>query len=277
MRMVIILLATSFSCNEEARPPITAPGVEPEAAQDRVGTVGAERRVGTDVTDAEVEGTMFQDTTPVRQLDVYLDGFHIMKDDPNNQLEAHHYCRKQSDQFVQCVIYDGTTDVSNLVGVEYIISEVQFNQLPEDEKRYWHPHNYEILSGLLVAPGMLDASEDALMRDMMNSYGKTWHLWDTGFHGKPATSRLPLGEPMLAWSVNYDGELYPALLTQRDQRLDMRTAEVREERAELRSLAHPQKGVDALREKLPSRTGTVEGVRDLDGWAESPGAMQNGK
>ena len=36
-------------------------------------------------------------------------------------------------------------------GLEYIISEKLHNTLPTDEKAYWHPLNYEILSGQLQA------------------------------------------------------------------------------------------------------------------------------
>lgn len=39
-------------------------------------------------------------------------------------------------------------------GLEYIISEKLYNTLPTDEKAYWHPLNYEILSGQLRRPGL---------------------------------------------------------------------------------------------------------------------------
>ena len=44
-------------------------------------------------------------------------------------------------------------------GVEYIISEKLFETLPSEEKKYWHPHNGEILSGQLVAPGIPKMAE----------------------------------------------------------------------------------------------------------------------
>ncbi len=67
------------------------------------------------------------------------------------------------------------------------------------EKKYWHPHNAEILSGQLVAPGIPAVAEEALMKGKMNSYGKTWHVWNTGSMGQGGDT-LPLGPPMLAWS-----------------------------------------------------------------------------
>ena len=109
-------------------------------------------------------------------------------------MEAHHYCKQVNEDFAQCVLFDGNTSDANMNGVEYIISEAAFEKLPADEKKFWHPHNYEILSGQLVGPGLPQAAEKELMRMKMNSYGKTWHFWHTGAPGKPGDS-MPLGEP----------------------------------------------------------------------------------
>jgi Protein of unknown function (DUF1264) len=42
---------------------------------------------------------------------------------------------------------------ARLIGIEYIISEQRFRDLPDEEKRLWHGHHYEVKSGILVAPG----------------------------------------------------------------------------------------------------------------------------
>src|SRR5918912_665692 len=107
----------------------------------------------------EAGADLLQDTTPVKQM------------------EAHHYCHQVNADLLQCVLFDGNTKTANLIGIEYIISERLFASLPQDEQDYWHPHNYEILSGSLVAPGLPDAAEKAFLKLLMNSYGKTWHLW----------------------------------------------------------------------------------------------------
>ena len=54
------------------------------------------------------------------------------------------------------------------------------------------------------------------MRTKMNSYGKTWHVWNTGHEGF-AADQLPLGPAMLAWSFNRDGEALPSLVEKRDR------------------------------------------------------------
>ena len=119
-----------------------------------------------------------QRDAPVANLDVYLVGFHPMKDDPSHQFEAHHFCHVVNEELMQCALFDGNTRAANLTGVEYIISERLYQGLPRRERQYWHPHNGEILSGQLVAPGIPAAAEHALMSSKMNSYGKTWHTWD---------------------------------------------------------------------------------------------------
>jgi hypothetical protein len=37
------------------------------------------------------------------------------------------------------------------------------------------------------------------MKEKMNSYGKTWHVWNTGFHDDKPVDLLPWGDPMLGW------------------------------------------------------------------------------
>lgn len=75
----------------------------------------------------ETGAKALQDTTPVQQFDAYLVGFHPMKDDLGQQMEAHHYCHQVNEDFAQCVLFDGNTASANMNGVEYIVSEKVFN------------------------------------------------------------------------------------------------------------------------------------------------------
>jgi hypothetical protein len=193
---------------------------------------------------------MLQDLSAIRGLDQYLDGFHVMKDDPSMHMEAHHFCKGMNEEFTQCVIFDGNTGDANIIGLEYIISERLFDTLDGEEKKSWHPHNYEILSGELVLPGVPDVAEKAALAKKVNSYGKTWHVWDTGHVGHPAANKLPVGAPKLAWSYNRDGEVPAGLVESRDQRMKIDTAQKRKDRSDLASNAKPQQGVDDLKAKL---------------------------
>ena len=136
-----------------------------------------------------------------------------------------------------------------------------FATLPPRERQYWHPHNAEILSGQLVAPGIPAAAEHALMASKMNSYGKTWHVWHTGMPGEKG-DKLPMGPAQLAWSFNRDGEVQPGLVEQRDKRFRMSSAEKRRERAGLAQIAKPQSGVDDLKDAFKARTQQIPGVVD---------------
>ncbi len=202
----------------------------------------------------EAGARLLQDTTPVKQFDIYMVGFHPAKHDPSLQMEAHHYCHQVNADFLQCVLFDGNTETANLIGIEYIISERLFASLPQDEQTYWHPHNYEILSGSLVAPGLPDRVEKAMLKLLMNSHGKTWHLWHTSQHDGGPGDRLPLGDPMLMWSFNRDGEMDERLRHSRDERLQINSQEKRRDRQDLVALAHPQRGVDALKGAFPNAT-----------------------
>lgn len=237
------------------------------AQEQQVVPPGADKSARTHVLEAGAR--LLQRQAPLQPMDVYLVGFHPLKEQPGHQMEAHHFCRQVNEDFAQCVLFDGAAREANLTGIEYIISERLFETLPAGERRFWHPHNAEILSGQLVAPGLPAPAEKALMKSKMNSYGKTWHVWHTGVFGQPG-DRLPLGPAMLAWSFNRDGEAQAGLVEQRDRRLAVDTADKRRERADLAALARPQSGVDDLR-------GAFAGTRPIPGVVDAraaPGASR---
>jgi hypothetical protein len=218
---------------------------------------GKEETTKTDIL--EGGAALLQGKDPFDRMNIYLVGFHPMKADPSHQMEAHHYCTQINEDFAQCVLFDGNTENAKLTGIEYIISERLFDSLPEEEKKYWHPHNYEILSGQLVAPGLPDIADKELMESKMNSYGKTWHVWSTGT-AEGGGDDFPYGDPMLAWSFNRDGEAKPGLVENRDKRMGIDSEEKRQERKDLIPLAKPQEGVDALKGEFPGETESIIGV-----------------
>src|SRR5689334_2358873 len=194
----------------------------------------------------EAGASLLQDTTPLKDFDIYVVGLHCARHDPEMQMEAHHFCRQVNQDFLQCMIFDGNTKDANLIGIEYIVSERLFATLPEDERTYWHPHNYEILSGQLSAPGLPEVAERALMKELMNSYGKTWHTWHTGRHDGEPGDALPLGDPKLMWSFNRGGEADERLKADFQRSLGLDEASKREQRQGFVALAHPQHGVDTM-------------------------------
>ncbi|XEA95518.1 OBAP family protein [Xanthomonas tesorieronis] len=247
MRIILLapLLLALAACTRDHTDPATHPPGAKETAKTNLLETGAKA---------------LQDNGPVAKLDIHLVGFHPMKDHPHQQMEAHHFCRQVNQDFAQCALFDGDSAQANLTGVEYIISESLFQRLAPEERGYWHPHNGEILSGQLSAPGLPPAAEKELMRNKMNSYGKTWHTWHSR-DGLGPGDAMPTGAAMLAWSFNRDGELQAPLQARRDRVAAHSAAELRADRKELTGLAKPQEGVDLLRPAFPDATpipGVVE-------------------
>ncbi|WP_337061015.1 OBAP family protein [Kineococcus sp. G2] len=233
------------------------------AIQDRPSPVtAAGARKGAWLTVLDAGARLLQSTSPLKGFDVYVAGLHCAKGDPGMQMEAHHYCKVVNDDLLQCLIFDGNTADANLIGIEYIVSGALFDTLPEEEKDYWHPHNYEVFSGQLSAPGLPQKVETSLMKQLVNSYGKTWHTWHTGTHGAPGMD-LPMGDATLMWSFNRDGEADEGLRTGFEQAMGIDSDAKRADRASLLPLAEPQRGVDEMKDDFTGTT-PVPGVVDAD-------------
>jgi len=171
---------------------------------------------------------ILQSKRPIDAMSAYLNGFHFYADDMNRQVEAHHFCTHLTEDFHQCVIFDSNEKNARLIGIEYIVSERIFLSLPEEEKKLWHSHAYEVKSGELIAPGVPDVAEHALMQDLVSTYGKTWHTWqiDRGHS-------LPLGIPQLMMGFTGDGQVDDKLLQLRDERMKLSTADQKHNRADI--------------------------------------------
>ncbi len=165
-----------------------------------------------------------RNAAPLSTIHLYLCAFHVAKMNPKFQIEAHHYCSPVGNGVHQCVIYDSKEPGARLLGTEYIIGDDMYKKLPDDEKKYWHPHAYEILSGQLVAP---DAPEmgDGMFPGLITTWGKTFHTWPD------PTTAVPMGEPLLMWSAGADGQIDPKLIAKRDAQFGISTDKIRERRA----------------------------------------------
>jgi hypothetical protein len=162
---------------------------------------------------------------PLDNFHLYLCAFHLAKKDPSLVIEAHHYCAGVSDGVHQCVIFDKTGPGAKILGVEYIITDKIYRTLPDAEKKYYHPHTYEITSGLLISPGMDPEAEQKLMAGVLTTWGKTWHTWPD------PTTALPMGDPLLMWAATKDGQVKQELLDARDKKFKVSTPDLRKRRA----------------------------------------------
>ncbi|WP_266367287.1 OBAP family protein [Tellurirhabdus rosea] len=187
---------------------------------------GAEKSTKTKVLEAGAAA--LQDKTPLRRMEIYLNGFHFYNGHLDGQMEAHHYCTKLNEDLTQCVIFDGNGKDAKIMGVEYIVSERVYRMLPEDEKKLWHSHHHEVKSGTLIAPGLPAAAEHKLMETIVTTYGKTWHTWHTD-----QDLKLPMGSPALMMGFTKDGQIKPGLVQDRDRRFGVSTPEKREQRRDI--------------------------------------------
>jgi hypothetical protein len=194
----------------------------------KVSSPGTDKK--TDTRALETGADILQDKTPLKRFNTYLDGFHFYNGNMKAQMEAHHYVSQLNEDLHQAVIFDGNGADAKIMGIEYIISERVFNTLPEEEKKLWHSHQYEVKSGELIAPGIPDVAEHELMEKLVSTYGKTIHTWHTD-----QQRTLPIGSPMIMMGFTKDGQLQPSLLQQRDQRFKISTAEKKRQRADIQA------------------------------------------
>ncbi|MDM0032284.1 OBAP family protein [Variovorax sp. J22P271] len=187
----------------------------------------------------ESGAALMQNKPPIEALNAYLDGFHFYSGQPQAQMEAHHYCAILNEELIQCVIYDGNMKDAKLMGVEYIVSERMFRELPTAEKSLWHSHVHEVKSGQLIAPGIPQAAEHALMQKLVGTYGKTWHTWHTD-----RQKELPIGVPQLMMGFTADGQASTDLVAARDKRFDIRSEDKRKSRDAIAALPVAE-GADA--------------------------------
>ncbi len=169
-----------------------------------------------------------QSKKPIDAMSEYLNGFHFYADDMGRQVEANHFCTHLNEDFHQCVIYDANQANAKLIGIEYIVSEKLFKTLPDEEKKLWHSHDYEVKSGELVAPGVPDLAEHAFMKDLVTTYGKTWHTWQID-----RDHDFPMGIPQLMMGFVKDGQVTQSLVDDRDRRFGVSVQKEKANRADI--------------------------------------------
>jgi hypothetical protein len=193
---------------------------------------------------------MLQSFNPLKMVHEYSCGIHPYAGQLNRQVLAHHFCAHLGPEMRQCLIYDSNAEDAKLIGVEYMISQRLFESLPEEEKKMWHSHAFEVKGGVLVAPGLPAELENKLMQDLVGTYGKTWHFWQVD------RDELPLGTPQLMMTAVEEGQLDPEAERMRDEVCGCKTADLVAQRKEIPDFKpHP----DSLRIlEVPSSNTVLE-------------------
>lgn len=173
------------------------------------------------------------DFKPLKNICMFLNAVHVYTDEAAKGeiriVDANHYCAHIRKDLRQCLIYDSSKSDARLIGVEYMIPYEKYADLPPDEQKLWHSHDFEVHSGMLVIPNISDEDELEAMKEITTLYGKTWHFWqvDRG-------DDLPLGYPVLMGSLTEYGQVdLDKTLESRDRELNVNYREKAEQRKQV--------------------------------------------
>lgn len=178
----------------------------------------------------EANAESLKNDAPPTAVRAHVCGFHFESGAIQRQASGHTYISNLGEDIMQCVIYDSDKPQARIIGIEYIISREKFESLPEEEKKFWHSHVHEVKSGQLIAPRLTEGVEKELMRDLVGTYGKTWHTWQVA-----RGDALPLGEPRLMMGSTADGQIAADLIDARDREFEVSSEKKRESREDLPS------------------------------------------
>src|SRR5918998_2305524 len=98
-------------------------------------------------------------------------------DDPSLRVE--HFCKPHDSIMMVCQLYDSNSANATLIGIEYIITQEQYDSLPNREKPYWHAHREE-LSPQRADPRMPELSPEQAQAEMAQlhpTWGKVIITW----------------------------------------------------------------------------------------------------
>lgn len=107
----------------------------------------------------------------------HLNAVRHIFDDPSLRVE--HFCKPNDKIMIVCQLYDANSVNATLIGIEYIITQEQYDSLPDREKPYWHAHREEF-SPTRADPRMPELSPEqaqAEMAKMLPTWGKVIITW----------------------------------------------------------------------------------------------------
>jgi len=107
------------------------------------------------------------------------------------QTIVHHHCKVYDDSTATCLLFPyGMTDQDKPYGIEYVITTDQYQELPDEEKQYWHYHKTEFPRAKATFPELTDAELAKVLPVLDETYGKVFYFWNYG-------DAYPIGEPYI--------------------------------------------------------------------------------
>ncbi|CAA7402437.1 unnamed protein product [Spirodela intermedia] len=203
---------------------------KPSPMRDGEGAVPPGKKTTAGSAALDMGAQVVQTMKPIRHFQQHVCTFSLYAHDLSRQIEAHLFLSRLNEDLLQCAVYDSDLPSARLIGVEYMVSEGIFEGLPEEEKKLWHSHAYEIKSGMWVCPRVPEALSKPELKGLSKSYGKFWCTWqvDRG-------DRLPLGAPalMVAPQGVPRGRVRQELVRSRDDRYRVSSDELKQSRTEM--------------------------------------------
>ena len=177
----------------------------------------------------------------MKRICAHLNAFHAYAHEPNRKaVETNHYCAHLNEDVRQCILYDSPDQSARIIGigklpmyliqakvetedvVEYMITPKLYQSLDVEEQKLWHSHVFEVKSGMLIMPkptgvpeAVWEVAENKEMEEVVQLYGKVYHLWQTDRGDK-----LPLGQPQLMTSYTAKEQMpdFEKVIEERDGR-----------------------------------------------------------
>ncbi len=107
------------------------------------------------------------------------------------QTIVHHHCKVYDDNTASCLLFPyGMTDQDKPYGIEYVITTDQYQELPDEEKQYWHYHKTEFPRAQATFPELSDEELAEVLPILDETYGKVVYFWNYG-------DTHPIGEPYI--------------------------------------------------------------------------------
>jgi len=106
-------------------------------------------------------------------------------------LIVHHHCKMYEDMSAACLLFPtGMNDQDKPYGIEYVITSQQYQELPQEEKKYWHYHLTELPKVNATLPDLTSEEAAKLKPILDETYGKVIYFWQYG-------DKYPIGEPQV--------------------------------------------------------------------------------
>jgi hypothetical protein len=132
---------------------------------------------------AQQQGMMTNATAAAKPVDGYnlpqghLNAVRHNFDDPSLRVE--HFCKPHDRVMMVCQLYDSNSANATLIGIEYMITQGQYDSLPNREKPYWHAHREELRPERAdpMMPELSPEQAQAEMAKMFPTWGKVIITW----------------------------------------------------------------------------------------------------